>query len=197
MARPARGIQFGDMLWFPIPDFRSKARPQLPNGHHLTVDVDPKPRIQLMAALYLAHENYMTGMSQSIDPHGDSWAGGPQSVFVCVCHRKSKESRANNSVNPKKGAPDVRIPPHDICDQPQRVTIPSDIRVGRAVEVHELYKSVMIVGFPLPKRNIAQPGPAKLNLSGSRFRGCSEGPHLCPFRIFCHRCLFRADQEIQ
>jgi hypothetical protein len=44
------------MLWFPITDFRSKdfrpkARPQLRNGHRPTVDVDPKPRIQLMAAL--------------------------------------------------------------------------------------------------------------------------------------------------
>ena len=39
--------------------------------------------------------------------------------------------------------------------------IPSDIRVRRAVGLHELYKSVMILGFPLLKRNIAQPGPAK------------------------------------
>jgi hypothetical protein len=30
---------------------------------------------------------------------------------------------------------------------PHAVTIPSDIKVGRAVELHELYKSVMIVGF--------------------------------------------------
>jgi hypothetical protein len=107
MARPTRGVKFGDTLWFPIPDFRSKARPQLPNIHHPTVDVDPQPRIQLMAALYLAHENDMTGMS--FDLHRDSWAGGPQCVFVCVCHRKAKEPRANNSVNPKKGA-HVRMP---------------------------------------------------------------------------------------
>jgi hypothetical protein len=31
----------------------------------------------------------MTGKPQSIDPHGDKWAGDPQCVFVRVCHRKA------------------------------------------------------------------------------------------------------------
>jgi len=33
------------------------------------------------------HENDMTGVPQLIDPHCDTWTGGPQRTFVCVRYR--------------------------------------------------------------------------------------------------------------
>jgi hypothetical protein len=41
------------------------------------VDVDPKTSIRFGALSYLAHQNDMTGMSQFINPHRDTWAGSP------------------------------------------------------------------------------------------------------------------------
>src|SRR5215468_1242845 len=48
-----------------------------------------------------------------------------------------------------------------------------DIRVRHAVGLHELYKSVMILGFLLSKRIVAQPDRAQLSPSGSRLQWCS------------------------
>ena len=46
----------------------------------------------------------------------------------------------------------------------------------RAVGLHELYKSVMIVGFLLPEQAVAQANRAKLSLSDLRVRRCFVGP---------------------
>jgi hypothetical protein len=81
---------------FPSPEFGSKPRPQLPNRHRPTVNLDPKPRIRFIAASYLAHENDMTGKPQFINPVRDKWAGGPQGIFVCVRHRQAKVVGACN-----------------------------------------------------------------------------------------------------
>jgi hypothetical protein len=35
----------------------------------------------------LWHENDMTGVTQFIDPHRDTWTGGPQCILLCVRHR--------------------------------------------------------------------------------------------------------------
>jgi hypothetical protein len=73
---------------FSTPKDRSKPSPHLPDGHCPAVDLDPKPRIPFRAASHLAHENNMASMPQFINPYRDMWAGGPQCVFVGVCHRQ-------------------------------------------------------------------------------------------------------------
>jgi hypothetical protein len=47
----------------------------------------------------------MTNMPQFINPHPNIWAGAPQRVFVCVCHRKAKVPGASNWVYSKNGVP--------------------------------------------------------------------------------------------
>src|SRR5215831_142074 len=54
MARHVRGAKLFDMQWFPIPEFRSKPRPQPPNRHLLAVDVDSIPGIRFAAQSILA-----------------------------------------------------------------------------------------------------------------------------------------------
>jgi len=41
----------------------------------------------LCVARPLWHENDMTGVTQFIDPHRDTWTGHPQCILLCVRHR--------------------------------------------------------------------------------------------------------------
>jgi len=74
-------------MWpLPLPEFRSKPRPQLPNRHRLAVDADPISGIRFGALLELADENDMTSKPQFIKPCPDFRAGDSQRKFVLARH---------------------------------------------------------------------------------------------------------------
>jgi hypothetical protein len=109
--RPARGAKFGDKRWFPVPEFRSKPRPQLPNRHHPAVDADPKPYIRFGALSYLADENDMTGTLQFLNPRRDTWAGGPQRIFVSRSNKKTRWGAGFSASGPwSRDTPSIAIP---------------------------------------------------------------------------------------